>query len=111
MNSKVRDFREKFRSLAVDPPPVAAALIDQSFLFPLLALFGPTVAVVIVHRTMPQTSGPVELKNWFRLSPALLAWCILAVLFPLALLFQCVEGTTLRSDAGLAPRSHAVELG
>lgn len=111
MNSKVRDFREKFSSLAVDRPPVAAALIDQSFLFPLLALFGPTVAAIVVHKAMRQMSGLVELRNRFRLSPALLAWCILAVLFPLALLLQCVEGTTLRSDAGLPPRSHAVELG
>lgn len=66
---------------------IFAALIDQNILFPLLALFGPTVAAIIVHKARRQTSGSVELKNRFRLSPALLAWCILAVLLPLALLF------------------------
>lgn len=66
---------------------IFAALIDQSFLFPLLALFGPTVAAIIVHKAMRQTSGLLELRNRFRLSPVLLAWCILAVLLPLALLF------------------------
>lgn len=66
---------------------IFASLIDQSFLFPLLALFGPTVAAIIVRIAMRQTSGPVELKKRFRLSPAVLAWCILAVLLPFALLF------------------------
>lgn len=62
---------------------IFAALIDQSILFPLLALFGPAVAAIIVKR---QTSVAVELKNSFRLSPALLARCILAILLPFALL-------------------------
>lgn len=64
-----------------------AALIDRSFLFPLLALFGPAVAAIVVHKSMDQTSGSLELKSRFRLSPALLVWCIFAVLLPLALLF------------------------
>jgi len=64
-----------------------AALIDRSFLFPLLALFGPTVAAIVVHKAMRQTSALAEFRNRFRLSPARLAWCIFAVLLPLALLF------------------------
>lgn len=66
---------------------IFAALIDQSIFFPLLALFGPAVAAIIVHRAIRQTSGAVEFKNRVRLSPAILAWCIVAVLLPLALLF------------------------
>ncbi|MEQ1761822.1 MAG: CPBP family intramembrane glutamic endopeptidase [Pyrinomonadaceae bacterium] len=66
---------------------IFAALIDQSILFPLLALFGPAVAAIIVHTAMRQTSVAVELKNRLRVSPRLLAWCILAVLLPFALLF------------------------
>ncbi len=66
---------------------IFAALIDHNILFPLLALFGPAVATIIVHRAIRQTSGAVGFKNRFRLSPAILAWCILAVLLPLAILF------------------------
>lgn len=66
---------------------IFAALIDRSILFPLLALFGPAVAAIIVRTAMRQSSVAAELKNRFRLSPRLLAWCILAVLLPLALLF------------------------
>jgi uncharacterized protein len=66
---------------------IFAALIDQSILFPLLALFGPAIAAIVVHTAMRQTSVAAELKNSFRLSPAILAWGILAVLLPFALLF------------------------
>jgi len=66
---------------------IFAALIDQNILFPLLALFGPAVAAIVVHKAMRQTSVFVELRNRFRMSPAHLAWCIFAVLLPLALLF------------------------
>ncbi len=66
---------------------IFAALIDQIILFPLLALFGPSVAAIIVLKATHRTSGLVELKNRFKMSPALLAWCVLAVLLPLALLF------------------------
>ena len=66
---------------------IFAALIDQNILFPLLALFGPAVAAIIVQKAMGRTSGLVELKNRFRLSPAVLACCVLAVLLPYVLLF------------------------
>lgn len=66
---------------------IFAPLIDQNILFPLLALFGPAVAAIIVLKTTRGTSGLVELMNRFRMSPALLAWCVLAVLLPFALLF------------------------
>lgn len=66
---------------------ILAALIDQSILFPLLALFGPTVAAIIIRTAMGRSSVAVEFKNRFRLSPGLLVWCILAVLLPFALLF------------------------
>ncbi len=66
---------------------IFATLIDQNILFPLLALFGPAVAAIVVQKAMGQTSGLVELKNRFRLSRTVLAWIIFAVLLPLALLF------------------------
>jgi uncharacterized protein len=65
---------------------IFATLIDQSVLFPLLALCGPAVAAIIVHNALRKTSGTVELMDRFRLSPAILAWCICAVLLPVALL-------------------------
>lgn len=66
---------------------IFAALIDQNILFPLLALFGPAIAAVIVRTAMGESSVAVALKNSFRLSPVPLAWCFLAVVLPFALLF------------------------
>lgn len=66
---------------------IFAALIDQSILFPLLALFGPAVAAIVIRIATLQTSGPLALTDKFRLSPALLPWGFLAVLLPFALLF------------------------
>ncbi|HCA57622.1 MAG TPA: hypothetical protein DEP46_06495 [Blastocatellia bacterium] len=66
---------------------IFAALIDRCILFPLLGLFGPAVAAIIVRTAMRQSSEAWGLKNRFRLSPGLLAWCMLAAFLPFALLF------------------------
>ncbi len=63
-----------------------AALIGRSMVFPLLALFGPCVAAVIVVYASRGRAGLAQLGSKFCLSRALVAWCILAVLLPLALL-------------------------
>ena len=63
-----------------------AALIAQSMVFPLLALFGPCVAAIIVLYVSRGRTGLAELGSKFRLSRALVAWCILAALLPLVLL-------------------------
>lgn len=63
-----------------------AALIEVSLVFPLLALFGPCVAAVIVLVVIRGRAGLVELGSKFRLSSALVPWCIVAALLPLALL-------------------------
>lgn len=63
-----------------------AALIEQSMVFPLLALFGPCVAAVVVLQASRGRAGLAELGGKFRLSLALLPWCILAALLPLVLL-------------------------
>ena len=63
-----------------------AALIEQSMVFPLLALFGPCVAAIIVLYVSRGRVGLAQLGSKFRLSRALVAWCILAALLPLVLL-------------------------
>ncbi len=63
-----------------------AALIEQSMVFPLLALFGPCVAALIVLYASHGRAGLAQLGSKFRLSRSLIAWCILAALLPLALL-------------------------
>lgn len=63
-----------------------AALIEQSMLLPLLALFGPCVAAIIVLYVSHGHAGLAQLGSKFRLSRALVLWCILAALLPLVLL-------------------------
>jgi uncharacterized protein len=63
-----------------------AALIDRSMVFPLLALFGPCVAAVIVLYASQGRAGLIQLAGKFRLSLRLLPWSILAFLLPLVLL-------------------------
>ena len=63
-----------------------AALIGQSMVFPLLALFGPCVAAVIVLYAIRGRAGLTQLGRKFRLTRSLLPWCILAALLPLVLL-------------------------
>src|ERR1044072_618838 len=64
-----------------------AALIRQSIVFPLLALFGPCVAAILVLYASKGREGLSQLGNKFRLSGALAPWCILAALLPIILLF------------------------
>lgn len=66
-------------------PP--AALIRQSMVFPLLALFGPCVAAIVVLYASQGREGLTQLGNKFRLSWALAPWCTLAALLPIILLF------------------------
>ncbi len=63
-----------------------AALIRQSMMFPLLALFGPCVAALIVLYASSGRAGLAELGRKFQLSRSLMPWCILAALLPLVLL-------------------------
>jgi membrane protease YdiL (CAAX protease family) len=63
-----------------------AALIKQSMLFPLLALFGPCVAAIVVIYARHGRRGLAELGRKFRLKRAHLPWCILAALLPVVLL-------------------------
>lgn len=63
-----------------------AALIKQSMAFPLLALFGPCVAAIVVIYARRGRAGLAELGSRFRLKRAHLPWCILAALLPLVLL-------------------------
>jgi membrane protease YdiL (CAAX protease family) len=63
-----------------------AALIGQSMVFPLLALFGPCVAAIIVLYVSRGRAGLSRLGSKFRLSRSLVVWCILAALLPLVLL-------------------------
>jgi membrane protease YdiL (CAAX protease family) len=63
-----------------------AALIEVSLIFPLLALFGPCVAAVVVLAVCRGRAGLAELGRKFRLSKALAPWCIVAALLPIVLL-------------------------
>ena len=63
-----------------------AALIGQSMVFPLLALFGPCVAAMVVLYASRGWAGLAQLGSKFRLSRALVVWCIVAALLPLILL-------------------------
>lgn len=63
-----------------------AALIGQSMALPLLALFGPCVAALIVLYASRGRAGIAQLGRKFRLSRALVLWLILAALLPLLLL-------------------------
>ena len=63
-----------------------AALIRQSMVFPLLGLFGPCVAAIIVLYLSRGCAGLAQLGNKFQLSRALVAWCILGALLPLVLI-------------------------
>ncbi len=63
-----------------------AALIDRSMAFPLLALFGPCVAAIIVLYATRGRAGFIQLANKFRLCRRLLPWGIVAFLLPLVLL-------------------------
>ena len=63
-----------------------AALIQQSMVFPLLALFGPCIAAIIVLYANRGIAGLRELGSKFRLSGALLPWCVIAAIIPLLLL-------------------------
>jgi len=63
-----------------------AALIEQSLIFPVLGLFGPCVAAIIVIWASRGRSGLAQLGNKFRLTRALLPWCLVAALLPLVLL-------------------------
>lgn len=63
-----------------------AALIGRSMIFPLLALFGPCVAALIVLYASRGRTGLTQLGRKFRLSRILVPWGILAALLPLVLL-------------------------
>lgn len=63
-----------------------AALIEQSLIFPVLGLFGPCVAAIIVVWASRGRLGLAQLGSKFRLSRALLPWCLVAALLPLVLL-------------------------
>jgi len=63
-----------------------AALIKQSLALPLLALFGPCVAAIVVISVGRGLAGLAELGSKFRLTRALVPWCFLAALLPLVLL-------------------------
>lgn len=63
-----------------------AALIEQSMAFPLLALFGPCVAAIVVISARRGRAGLAELGSKFQLTLSLMPWCILAALMPLLLL-------------------------
>lgn len=63
-----------------------AALINYSLLFPMLGLFGPCIAAVVVIWGTRGRPGLADLVSKFRFSRALLGWLTLAALFPLAML-------------------------
>lgn len=63
-----------------------AALIRQSMAFPLLALFGPCVAAIVVLYASRGRASVAQIGGKFYLSRALVPWGILAALLPLLLL-------------------------
>ena len=63
-----------------------AALIRQSMVFPLLALFGPCVAAIVVLYASQGRPGLKQLATRFKFSHALAPWCILVALLPFILL-------------------------
>ncbi|MEQ1764650.1 MAG: CPBP family intramembrane glutamic endopeptidase [Pyrinomonadaceae bacterium] len=63
-----------------------AALIERSMVFPLLALFGPTIAALVVIYARDGRAGISELAGRFRPSFKSICWYILAALLPLFLL-------------------------
>jgi membrane protease YdiL (CAAX protease family) len=66
-----------------------AALIGQSMVFPLLALFGPCLAAVIVLYASRGRAGFSQIGRMFRWSRALVPWGIVAAVLPLAMLLPC----------------------
>jgi len=63
-----------------------AALIAQSLVFPLLALFGPLIAAVVVVRAVDGRSGIRDLWARFKIRRGDLPWIGVAVLLPAGLL-------------------------
>ena len=63
-----------------------AALASQSLVFPLLGLFGPAVAAVVVLAATEGRSGLADLFARFRVRRRDLPWLAVAVLLPLVLL-------------------------
>jgi membrane protease YdiL (CAAX protease family) len=63
-----------------------AALINQSMVFPLLALFGPGVAAITVLYASHGRAGLLQLGSRFQVSRRLASWAIVASLLPIILL-------------------------
>jgi uncharacterized protein len=88
-----------------------AVLRQVSLVFPLLGLFGPAVAAVVVCRATGGGAGVRRLFARFRVRPRDLPWLAVALLLPLFLLFPIWFAASWRSLDGSMPIAPIRPLG